>query len=324
MTDGFSNPITAGQGILVQPGIQSPNFSLAGQTGWAILANGNAYFFQVTTSGSVIIGGTNGWFIYNGDPEAGNSPVAYGVASGVTEDPFGNALPAADGIVSVDPVAYAQLISGGMFIALYGAIASASAASLTISGSSAGQAISLTSGQGPEAGAAETTLVLLDSGAGGAVQVISGNDGNTYDTQRLTLKTTGTQTFSTGSGQPITGLSAPVAAGTYKLRARIRFTTSAAGGNAQINFTGPATSLCELGGDWAVISSSGSNLPQAETTLGGAFTSIGLNSGGQVFTLDGIVTFSAKGTLVMQGTGAVADPWTTVAGCTLELEPVTA
>ena len=52
MTDGFANPVTAGN-ILVQPAIQSPNFSIAGQTGWAIEIGGQAYFFSLTAVGPI-------------------------------------------------------------------------------------------------------------------------------------------------------------------------------------------------------------------------------------------------------------------------------
>jgi hypothetical protein len=53
----FSDPITAG-GILVQPGIQSPDFSQAGQTGWAVLADGTAFFFSLTAVGPISTGST--------------------------------------------------------------------------------------------------------------------------------------------------------------------------------------------------------------------------------------------------------------------------
>ncbi|MCW2899979.1 MAG: hypothetical protein JWO67_2244, partial [Streptosporangiaceae bacterium] len=72
--EGFAQPIVAGQNLLI-PGIQSPNFSIAGQTGWAILKTGQAYFFSITASGTVTATafiGTNfvinspGAFFYNG------------------------------------------------------------------------------------------------------------------------------------------------------------------------------------------------------------------------------------------------------------------
>lgn len=59
---GFAHDVAGGQGNLIIAQLQSPNFSLAGQTGWAILKNGSAYFFNVTASGAItatqVIAGT--------------------------------------------------------------------------------------------------------------------------------------------------------------------------------------------------------------------------------------------------------------------------
>jgi hypothetical protein len=276
----------------------------------------------------VVIYGTGeiGLFVYDGTPAAGNPPVAYIVPPGITSDLYGNALPVAGGIVSSDPgVSFAALFEGGIVMGLDGATASVLDATAGVVLLGAGQAFAASSG---EAGTGTGSSLFLGDSASGSpgLTVISGNDGSTYDTERLSLFTAAPQLFDATSGVPVTGLSAPVAkGGTYRIRARIRFTTAAAGGNAEINFTGPATSLCELGGSWRVIGSSGSSLEQENTGLGGVFSSFGLNSGGQAFYLDGIVTFSAAGTLTMQGTcTSGADTWTTVAGCTMDLEPVLA
>jgi hypothetical protein len=92
MSTPFSNPITAG-GILVQPDVQSPNFSIAGQTGWAILQNGLAYFYDIILSGGTITGpdyiiNTSGIFMYSGTPANGNLIVSIAPAAGT--DAFGN------------------------------------------------------------------------------------------------------------------------------------------------------------------------------------------------------------------------------------------
>lgn len=69
----FSNPIAAGN-ILAQDALKSPNFSEAGETGWAINRDGSAFFFNVTASGSVtatqfqgsnFIINSSGIFFYN-------------------------------------------------------------------------------------------------------------------------------------------------------------------------------------------------------------------------------------------------------------------
>jgi hypothetical protein len=94
MTGGFQHAIAGGQGNLVIPQLQSPNFDLATQTGWAILKNGDAYFFNVTAEGSVtantvvIAGSGDGVFIYSGVPAFGNLILAMTSAAGT--DAYGN------------------------------------------------------------------------------------------------------------------------------------------------------------------------------------------------------------------------------------------
>lgn len=91
---GFANPIIGGQGALVRTKIKSPNFSVAGQTGWAIFEDGSAYFFNVTATGvvtanSVIVDGAGqGVFIYDG-PAAHNNLIV-SVASSSGTDKFLN------------------------------------------------------------------------------------------------------------------------------------------------------------------------------------------------------------------------------------------
>lgn len=92
---GFADPIIGGGGNLIRPSIQSPNFDLATQTGWAILKDGSAYFFNVTATGVVtansvvVAGGGDGVFIYDGPAGFNNLVVSMASASGT--DPFGNA-----------------------------------------------------------------------------------------------------------------------------------------------------------------------------------------------------------------------------------------
>lgn len=92
----FLDPIVGGT-VLRIPAIQSPDFSLSDQTGWAILQNGDAYFFNITavgtiTGGSLIIDGANGGvFVYSGTPAHGNLIVSLAGAAGT--DAQGNAYP---------------------------------------------------------------------------------------------------------------------------------------------------------------------------------------------------------------------------------------
>ena len=94
MSQPFSNPVVGGGGALVVPVIRSPNFSLAGQTGWAVYANGDAYFFSVTADGAVtantvvIKGSGDGVFIYDGAPALGSLILSLASAAGT--DAYGN------------------------------------------------------------------------------------------------------------------------------------------------------------------------------------------------------------------------------------------
>lgn len=88
---GFSNPIVGGSGNLIRANIQSPNFSIAEQTGWSIGKDGNAYFYNITTAGNVIITNDSGVFVYSGQPNLGNLIGSFGGAAGF--DTYGNLYP---------------------------------------------------------------------------------------------------------------------------------------------------------------------------------------------------------------------------------------
>jgi hypothetical protein len=105
----FANPVVGGGGALVVPVIRSPNFSIAGQTGWAIMSNGDAFFYNIVAEGSissntvVVSGSGEGVFIYSGAPAAGNLVGSWAGASGT--DAFGNTYTSglAIGAASVGP-----------------------------------------------------------------------------------------------------------------------------------------------------------------------------------------------------------------------------
>lgn len=94
---GFADPLVDGNGELIIPAIQSPNFDLATETGWAIMQNGDAYFFDVTATGSVtattviVHGTTGGVFVYSGAPGSGNLLGSFAGMAGT--DPYGNDYP---------------------------------------------------------------------------------------------------------------------------------------------------------------------------------------------------------------------------------------
>lgn len=92
----FTNDALGGAlGVLIRDQIQSSNFNLAAGTGWAILKNGNAYFFNLTATGNIttttviVAGASGGTFIYDGPAGPGTLVVAITGKSGV--DKYGNA-----------------------------------------------------------------------------------------------------------------------------------------------------------------------------------------------------------------------------------------
>jgi hypothetical protein len=95
---GFAHDVAGGQGILIVTQLQSPNFSIADKTGWAIMKNGDAWFFSVTAEGSisantvVVSGSGEGLFIYSGTPGTGNLIGSW--AQTASTDAYGNAYPA--------------------------------------------------------------------------------------------------------------------------------------------------------------------------------------------------------------------------------------
>jgi hypothetical protein len=95
MGQPFPNEVAGGNGTLLIPAIQSPNFSQSAQTGWAIMQNGDAYFYNITAEGTItattlVASGSGGVFVYSGTPGPGNPPIV--AATSAAADPFGNAI----------------------------------------------------------------------------------------------------------------------------------------------------------------------------------------------------------------------------------------
>lgn len=110
------NPVV-GSTVLRRPAIQSPNFNMAAQTGWSIDANGNAYFFNVTATGTitsttvVVQGSAGGVFVYSGSPALGNLIVS--AAGATATDAYGNSYP--EGINVTAGTISGTTISGSSF-----------------------------------------------------------------------------------------------------------------------------------------------------------------------------------------------------------------
>jgi hypothetical protein len=310
------NPVVGGV-TLIRPAIQSPDFSIAGQAGWAIMADGAAYFYQVTTSGNVIITGGNGWFIYDGAPAAGNPPVAYGVAPGTLTDPYGNTLPFGTGVVSVNSDgAWSALTSGFLLIA--------PAASFLVAGSVAADGAGTVQIQSGTESAADTQTSLLINSAinGGGVQVTDGADGNSYDTERLSV-TGSSLTVDSESQTGIPGLSIPVTAGlTYDVEADLFFISSSTS-KAYFNLGGPAVSSMSVTQTILGDSVAAAYCQTSQGTQPGSSGNL-VSGQGYVCRMRGRVTFSASGDLVVNAASSTdTTSYTISAGALLAVERVT-
>jgi hypothetical protein len=115
------NPVVGGS-ILRRPAIQSPNFEQGPPiVGWAINADGTAYFGDVTAEGTITASSftgtdflinSSGIFVYSGTPASGNL-IGSIAASGGT-DGFGNTY--VGGITTYDPSTGRYVEMAGEFL----------------------------------------------------------------------------------------------------------------------------------------------------------------------------------------------------------------
>lgn len=110
MQGGFQNPPIGNQGNLNRIVEKSENF-LTGVSGWAIYANGDAEFNDVTIRGGVTEDST--FFLYNGTPGPGTLIVALSATAGT--DPFGNTYQAG---ITIENGGALTAIDGGGFLSL--------------------------------------------------------------------------------------------------------------------------------------------------------------------------------------------------------------
>jgi hypothetical protein len=160
--------------------------------------------------------------------------------------------------------------------------------------------------------------------ASGNLTVTSAADSNIYDIQALHVAVYPAQTISSTGFVNVTGADAAVAAAHYRWTCVVWYTTSAAAGNPQFQFTSPATTgNLSLTGSWVTTATAATAIARATNTsltLGqGAALSLG---SGAVATFEGDATFSAAGTLQLQAeTSASADTYT-IQTVFLDLYPV--
>lgn len=108
----FQDDLAAGI-VLVRPALQSPDYN-PGVAGWTVNIDGSAEFNNLvlrgTFHGSGFIMNSDGVFIYNGAPAAGN--LIANIAANSGTDGFGNAYLA--GVVSYNGTEFASLFAGNV------------------------------------------------------------------------------------------------------------------------------------------------------------------------------------------------------------------
>lgn len=349
MSGGFNNPIIGGGGNLVYPSIQSPNFSLAGQTGWAILKNGNAFFFNITAEGTItattflgtdFVINSAGEFFYSGAPASGNLGIAIAIPGG--SDSFGNAYP--EGVTVFLPVS-AGALSGtyavqlGNFTNAGGAGSGNAALTLgnvtspphlppgVISQNDSSQAsISLNSGNATP-GTANSQVTVFDSTFGpgglvgffaGKVQFTSAIDNNVYNVGRI-VKTTAAPFNVTGTSNLFTW---QVAAGTYEVDAEFVIQNIAVTAVLPFGYTGPAVTNPNRYN--ITIMDLAASSPAVQTVRLNTLSSVTLTTAHNFrVTIHGVFDFTSGGTLAFQvGVAAAPDTWTLEDGAIFGLRPV--
>lgn len=278
---------------------------------------------QVIANTVIIEGANQGWFIYNGTAGPGNPPIDYATAPSVTTDPYGNALPTGGGgIVTVDPGAsFAELLDGGMAMGLLGVNPSVIVATIGVADYLAGQAVEISSGSiGSDEG---SLMILSDSGAGGVLQIISGSDGSTYDTMRLTMQTTAS--LDVDSTSPVTLFTFPVAAKTYAYQLEIPMQGTGTG-IPQIRFSTAAATETEMQGETVLDGGTAGGYTAWQTVLN-TFGPVGpalVNGDAYHLAGSGIIDFSVAGTIAVEMNASTAVATCTIPiGARMHLLPVT-
>jgi hypothetical protein len=360
----FSNPIMGGQDF-IRPVMSSPNFSIGDATGWAVYKNGNAYFYNITASGTItsttviVSGAGEGLFVYSGTPALGTLVASITNSPGTDDE--GNAY--LGGIVSYQPGApataavlnsasllfYSAPGSGGPWTS--GAVVGTnSSASLNMSsgqtatdttecildlvpGPSGGDALAIFSNSGvvlqdvstapPQQTGVEEGPALY--GSAGAFRYVSGADGNSYDTGRLSLIATG-QNFTTAAAVPIAGIECNVAAGAqYRINGMLRCKQTTAAVADILGFSGGTATIssAEIQADNYEVGSAQSifgNILNTLTTV--SSNAYGINDNYR-WIISGTITFATAGTFIMTGAcTANGDDWGIAAGSWLDVMPI--
>jgi len=199
------NPVVGGT-VLRRAAIQSPNFEQGPPiVGWAINADGSAFFGDVTAEGTITASscaGTDflinsaGIFVYSGTPAAGNLIASVAAANGT--DGFGNAYVA--GVTSYAGSTYASMDGGQIQLQAGGEF---QAAQLGAAG--AGESF-LSSGLETSGDIAAEVILQSQGSAGQSTVVLSAAQVTAVDNMTINGNLTVNGTFinggSTGTAQP--------------------------------------------------------------------------------------------------------------------------
>jgi len=171
------------------------------------------------------------------------------------------------------------------------------------------------------------TSYAMPFASGGALNVVDGTDGNTYDTQRLTLWNNG-QTITATSGTPaaVTNLSAALGARSYRAKTYIAYKGGSAAGTPTFTLTATGTQTFTAG-TWEFTT----NSPTAATVTEGGFTSFPAATTGLTMQtsickceFECLTTFSVAGTMSVTGYTSSATDSIIIEGAYLEISPLVA
>jgi hypothetical protein len=173
--------------------------------------------------------------------------------------------------------------------------------------------------------AGQTAYATAFASGNNNLDFVSGSDGNAYDTGRLSLTLISTQLITSTSNTPITGLSAPVGASSYRVSGWIEALQGSVASAQVLGFTGPATTtptrwfywLVQQGNAQTISSISNSGLATTITTpaygAGDTF----------LMTFEGTFTFSAPGTLtVVAAEGTATQNFSVINGTFIDIMPI--
>lgn len=156
-------------------------------------------------------------------------------------------------------------------------------------------------------------------------------DANDYSLGTLHIVAAGlNQTINSLTLTTVTGCTAPVKAGAYKVRARIWCTNGAVAANQGQGVSGPATSAVSLECDIDDTTIGAAALPLGRFQVTATSQKAGTTNGGTipanhtfVFTMDGFIRFTAAGTFALQvGCVTAAADTFVVSAVDLELSPI--